>query len=120
MSEKVKLILLGVGWMAAGAAMLARRKHMSRRLAEGVNARALAERFKFDYSEGFFRGLYLLGGTLLVMVGAVFLVKSLGGAPGSTLHKIEGYLAGALVAVAFGGGLVFIIYSNLKYGGRKK
>jgi drug/metabolite transporter (DMT)-like permease len=116
----MQFMLLGVGALVTGAIVLARYKSWSRRAAEQMKANEFAEWFRFSYSEEYFQGLYVFGGILLILSGIVFLVKVVGAEPGSTLYRIEGYIIGALVVTAFGGGLAFIIYSNRRFRIKRK
>ena len=120
MTERVQFLVLGIGSLTMGAVILARYKNWSRRVAEQMKANRFIEWFRFNYSEEYFRGLYVFGGILLILSGLVFLIKVMEDEPSSILYRIESYLVGTLVVVAFGGGLVFIIYSNWRFRIKRK
>lgn len=120
MTERMQFLFVGTGLLIMGAALLARFKLLSRRMAEQMKGSRFTELFRFNYSEEYFQGLYVFGGILSVLSGLLFLVKVIGGGLGSILYRIESYLVGVLVVVAFGGGLVFIIYSNWRFRIKRK
>src|SRR3954452_17259150 len=120
MTEGTQRILLGVGLLAGGVFLLARHKGLARRVAEGMKGNPVAKWSKTDYSEEYFRGLYGFAGVFLIVNGLVALVAEARGEPGGTSCVICDYVIWSLVAAIFGGGLAYILYSNRRFGDRKK
>lgn len=120
MTERMQFLLLGMGTLILGAVILARYKHLSHRGAEQMKSSVFAKWFKFNYTEEYYRGLYIFSGVTLILSGLVFLVKVMEGQPGTILFSLEGYLESACIIAVFGGGLAFIIYSNWKFRDKSK
>lgn len=103
-----------------GLLTLLRYRNWALKVAERMKGNKLAEWFRFNYSEEYYRLLYLMGGTVYALSGLVFLIKAIEGEPGSITYRIESYLIIILFVIAFGVVAVFIVYTNWRFRIRRK
>lgn len=120
MTQRTEILLMGIGLLLAGSAYLVWYKRLARRYAEQMKNNPFTKWFRFEYSEEYYRKFNVFGGLFMIASGILCLVSAIGGEPGRVLHSVERYIVLALVALIFGGGFIFIIYINWRFGIRRK
>ena len=115
MTEAAKLVVVGFSALIFGIVLLICYKSFSRRAAEQMKERGMSEFYKFEYSEEFFRLLSIFSGILCSLSGLAMLLGQLADKQQGIWVTINDFVMSALIIFAFGGGLIFIIYCNLKF-----